>query len=94
MKNKLLLISLLGLFSCNSDKQEPVVLTEATYVVIYTEKFVDTLNISTTGIIKTSSYQGVNELYVIDDSKKEWYKTYYRGTAPFLRIKHQETVIK
>ena len=90
MKNKLLIFLTLGLFSC-SEKQEQVVLTEATYVIFYSDSNIDTLNVSTYNNIVESSYEGINNIYISSYYKNE---DVYNNTAPFKRIKFKQTVIK
>ena len=91
MKNKLLiLLSSVLLISC-SEEQEQVILTEATYVVFYSDNNIDTLNVSTYNKIVESSYRGVNNIYISSFYKNE---DIYNNTAPFKRIKFKQTIIK
>jgi hypothetical protein len=93
---KLSLVLLLVLFSCTIEKKqiEQIVLTEATYVVFYSDSNIDTLNVSTTGILNESSIEGSNEIYIISTNSKKWYETIYNNSAPFKRIKFKQTIIK
>lgn len=86
-----LLLVLLVLFSC-SEKENT--LTEASYVVFYSDKNIDTLNVSTIGVLRESSVRGTNEIYVINSEAEEWYEIKYKNTAPFKRIKFKQTIIK
>lgn len=94
MKNKLLiLLSGVLLTSC-SEKQKQTVLTEATYVVFYSDSNIDTLNVQTTGILRERSIKGTNEIYIINTDKNNWYEKIYENSAPFKRIKFKQTIIK
>jgi uncharacterized protein YcfL len=86
-----ILLVLLVLFYC-SEKEN--ILTEATYVVFYSDKNTDTLNISTIGILRESSIRGTNEISIINSKAEEWCEIIYRNTAPFKRIKFKQTIIK
>jgi uncharacterized protein YcfL len=86
-----ILLVLLVLFCC-SEKEN--ILTEATYVVFYSDKNTDTLNISTIGILRESSIRGTNEISIINSKAEEWCEIIYRNTAPFKRIKFKQTIIK
>jgi hypothetical protein len=70
------------------------VLTEATYVVFYSDKNIDTLNVSTIGVLRETSIRGTNEIYIINSKAEEWYEIIYKNTAPFKRIKFKKTIIK
>ena len=86
-----ILLVLLVLFCCSKKEN---VLTEATYVVFYSDKNIDTLNVSTIGVLRETSIRGTNEIYIINSKAEEWYEIIYKNTAPFKRIKFKKTIIK
>lgn len=88
---KISLVILLALFCC-SEKEN--VLTEATYVVFYSDKNIDTLNVSTIGVLRESYIRGTNEISIINSKAEEWCEIIYRNTAPFKRIKFKQSIIK